>query len=456
MAIIFRALARVKQDLGQFLPEPAIRQAACEAGHHWRNRLLDPVATVQLFVLQILHFNTSLTALRHLAGPQYKPSAYCQARLRLPLLVMQNLLRKLCDVPGATGRYYGHKLWLADGSSASLPDNKALQRVFPQPRRQAKGCGFPLIKLLGIFDAATGLFFEMITGSLHTHEQSKIWQFHPLLAPGDVLLGDRGLCSFWHAAMLCSRGIFCVLRMHQRQIVDFHPHRKHKHGKGKNNKGKNNKGRPTKGLPTSKWVRRLGKHDQIVEWVRPQTRPKWMSVEQFAAMPLTLQVREVRHQLPRQGQRTITITIATTLLDPKQYPKHEILWLYQVRWEVETHFRQLKTTMQMRVLKCKTVDGVKKELLAFALAYNLVRLTMNEAAKRQNVDIERISFLDTLRWLTSAAPGDELPDLIINPWRPARQEPRVLKRRPKQFDLMNKPRSELRKRLHGQRVTPQA
>ncbi len=119
---------------------------------------------------------------------------------------------------------------------------------------------------------------------------------------------------------------------------------------------------------------------------------------------------------------------------------------------METHFRQLKTTMRMRVLKCTTVEGVKKELIAFALAYNLVRLTMQEAARRQNVDIERISFIDTPRWLTSAMPGEQLPDLVINPSRPDRHEPRVVKRRARQYDLMNHPRSELRKRLKNKAV----
>jgi IS4 transposase len=191
----------------------------------------------------------------------------------------------------------------------------------------------------------------------------------------------------------------------------------------------------------------LAKHDQIVQWIKPRTRPVWMSVQLHELLPATLLVREIRYLIPSKGQRTCCVTIATTLLDPVLYPKSEIRWLYQTRWEVETHFRQLKTTMQMRVLKCKTVDGVKKELLAFALAYNLVRLAMVEAATRQNVDIERISFIDTLRWLISAAPGDPMPDLVINPLRDDRHEPRVLKRRTKQYDLMNKPRKALQKRL---------
>ena len=438
MVSIYHALARVKQDLSKHLPESSILQAVSDAEHKWRKRILDPVITVQLFVLQVLHLNTSLTHLRHLAGPQFKPSAYCQARKRLPLKVMQSLLRRMCDAAGATGRFHGYKLWIADGSSAGLPDNPALQKVFPQPGRQRTGCGFPLIKLLGIFDAATGLFFEMLPASLHTHEQSQIARLHPLLGAGDVLLADRGLCSFWQLAMLWSRGVYCVFRMHQKQIIDFRPHRKQR---------EQLKRKADKGRPTSRWVRRLGKHDQIVQWVRPKARPKWMSLEQYAALPQELLIREVRYLIPRKGQRTLAVTIATTLLDPTLYPKSEIRWLYQTRWEVETHFRELKTTMHMRVLKCKTVDGVQKELLAFALAYNLVRLTMVEASVRQNVNIDRISFVDTLRWLTTAMPGERLPDLVINPLRDDRHEPRAIKRRAKQYDLMNRPRKELRKRL---------
>jgi hypothetical protein len=98
----------------------------------------------------------------------------------------------------------------------------------------------------------------------------------------------------------------------------------------------------------------------------------------------------------------------------------------------------------MEVLRCETVAGVNKELLMFALVYNLVRLVMLEASRRQAVPVDRISFVDALRWLTEARPGVELPNLVVNPDREGRAEPRVLKRRPKQYDLMTKPRSELR------------
>jgi hypothetical protein len=123
---------------------------------------------------------------------------------------------------------------------------------------------------------------------------------------------------------------------------------------------------------------------------------------------------------------------------------------YGLRWSIETCLAHLKTTMKMDVLRCQTVRGIEKELTMYLLVYNLVRMTVLAAARRQGVPPERISFVDALRWLATARPGDELPDLVVNPHRPGRLEPRVRKRRPKEFPVMKKPRAELRKDLLAQ------
>ncbi len=65
-----------------------------------------------------------------------------------------------------------------------------------------------------------------------------------------------------------------------------------------------------------------------------------------------------------------------------------------MRWRVEENLKSLKHTMKMDVLKCKTVDGVLKELTMYAIAYNLVRVAMCEAGDRQGVMADRISFVD--------------------------------------------------------------
>jgi hypothetical protein len=286
---------------------------------------------------------------------------------------------------------------------------------------------------------ATGMILQLTLMSLKVHEMSQLAGPHGALQSGDVLLGDRAFCSFGHLALLAAMSVDAVFRMHQRQIVDFTPGRpcRQKHGKKK---------RYRRGMPNSRFVKKLGEEDQIVEWKRPDNRPVWMSDEQFAAQPAVLQVRELRYRIIAKGMRTREVTIATTLLDPMRYPKREIARLYNLRWEIETNFRHMKTTMKMEHLKCQSPDGVMKELMVFALVYNLIRAVMVQAAQRQDVaDANRVSFIDASRWVRSLLTNPQtgpMPELIVNPHRPGRAHPRVKKRRMKEYDLMNKPRAE--------------
>jgi len=282
----------------------------------------------------------------------------------------------------------------------------------------------------------------MLASPLRTHDMSKAAELHPELQAGDVLAADRGFCSFAHLVLLGQRGVHGLLRVHQRTIVDLTPGRPHvEPGRGKSDR--------KKGKPRSRWLRSLGATDQVVEWLKPanSSRPKWMSPEQFAALPDSIVVRELRYAIDQKGFRPKQITLVTTLVDAEIYSKQTLADLFRQRWEIETNFAHLKTTMKMDVLKCKTVDGVLKELQVFALIYNLVRQVMLLAAVRQQVDVRRISFIDALRWLQTARPGDQLPKLVVNPDRPNRLEPRVRKRRPKEYPLMKQPRRQLKKEL---------
>jgi hypothetical protein len=373
--------------------------------------------------------------------------------MRLPLKVLEALLdesaaamQQACASQGAL--WCGLRAYLVDGSSTITPDTRDSQRAFGQPKACKKGCGFPVPKVLGLFDAFSGLMIKVLAFPLYTHEQSKVWMLHPLLEAGSLLVGDRGFCSFVHLAMLVSRGIHGLFRIHQKTIVSFHPHRRHR---VKCSKRPKVRGKP---IPCSRFVKRLGKHDQIVEWFKAAvTRPEWMDPKQFRRLPDSLLVRELRFVIPRKGQRTRVVTIATTLLDPRLYPKEKIAELYGVRWQVETHLAELKTTLKMRKLKSKTSQGVLKELTVYALVYNLIRLVMVRAASAQGVAPHRISFIDTLRWLLSAGLDEELPQLIVNPHRPDRHEPRVVKDQQDTYTKMTRPRKTLRKELKRQKVT---
>jgi hypothetical protein len=441
MANISRALRRIKQDLEPFLPESRIRSACRQVGHHWRNRQFDPVATIHLFILQLLHFNTAMTDLRLLTKVPVNPASYCKARMRLPLSVLWMLLRESARAMGGrrdkAGLWHGLRVWLTDGTCTITPDTPSSQKKFPQPKGQKKGCGFPQIKILGLIDAVSGLIVEALCFSLYTGEQSKVCKLHPLLGEGDLLVGDRGFCSFVHLAMLFSRGIGGLFRMHQKRIVDFGAYRKTRR-------------QGQKGRPRSRFVKRLGKYDQLVEWIKPTTKPKWMKKEQWLLVPATLLVRQLRYTIPAKGQRTRVVTIATTLLDPVLYPRDEVAALYGVRWTVETHFAELKTTLKMRKVKSQTPLGAQKEVAVYCLVYNLIHVIMLQAAARQRVKPDRISFIDAVRWLQTADPGEELAELVVNPERRGRHEPRVVKDRHDSFPRMTRPRAQLRKALKKQ------
>jgi len=438
-ATISPVLQRIKSDLSEFLPDAMVEDACRQVGHVWRRRRLDPVLTLHLFILQVLHFNTALSHLRHLSKVPMTAAGYCKARMRLPLAALQVLLRQSSAAMrraagGEQSRWCGLRAFLVDGSSTITPDTAALDKFFGHPSNQKKGCSFPVPKLLGLFDAFTGLIVEVLCFPLFTHEMSQVWKVHPLLGAGDLLVGDRGFCSYVHLALLHLKSIQACFRMHQRQIVSFQVNRK-KHRKGQ------------KGKPRSKFLKRLGKHDQLVCWDQPprHQKPKWIGLQQYLSLPATLTLRELRYRLEAKGQRTREVTIVTTLLDPLLYPKEKIAQLYGMRWQVETHLAELKTTLKMRKLKSRTVAGVQKELAVYCLVYNLVHAVMLKAAQKQQVTPDRISFIDTVRWLLSAQVGEQMPKLLVNPTRPDRHEPRVIKDLQDTYRKMSRPRSYLRR-----------
>jgi len=443
------ALARIKGRVSDAVPVELIQRLSREVGHRWRDRDLGPVVTTHLFLHQVLHGNVAVAELRRLSGLSFTEAAYCQARARLPRALLERLQQAVTDTLGdtiqvrPTARWHGHRVFLLDGSSFSMPDTPALQAQFGQPGGQAAGCGFPVAHLMTRFDAATGLLVRTTALPLRSHDLSGVPAMHGDLRAGDVLVGDRAFGSYAHLALCQQRGVHGVFRAHQKQLIDFRPHRRHATARSR-------KAGQT-GLPSSRWLKRLGKHDQLVEYVKPKERPSWLTPEQYAALPEVLVVREVRYTIKGCKRRTRVVTLVTTLLDAEEYPAKDLAQLYGLRWAVETNLKHLKQTLHLDVLRCQTVEGVLKELAVFVLIYNLVRRVMWEAARRQEVAPERISFIDAWRWLRHAQPGEELPTLVVNPERPGRAEPRVRKRRPKEFPLMKRPRAVLRKEVRAKK-----
>jgi hypothetical protein len=268
------------------LLQPDAILAVCrEIGYTgWHDRVLTPVTTRQLFLLQILHGHTACSHLPHLSGLRFTAAAYCQARARLPIrffdLLLQRFSRAVPRCAVDDGRWQGHRTFLVDGSGGSRPDTPALQEAFGQPTVQRPGCGFPVARLLGLFHAGTGVLLTRVVAPLLTHDLARVQAVHPALQPGDVLVADRGLCSYAHLALLGQAGVHAVLRVWARQIVDFTPGRPFVRPSVRRTPA-------VTGVPRSRWRKALGVHDPLVAWLKPTTWPSWRTREALAALPET-------------------------------------------------------------------------------------------------------------------------------------------------------------------------
>ena len=367
-----------------------------------------------------------------------RTAGYCKARARLPQAdldrVHAGLARRVRSAHLGRGLWLGRAVKVADGSGLSMPDTPSNQKRYPQSKRLKKGCAFPVMRVTALFCLATGVLIGLAKGPLSVGEGALFRTLWGLLEAGDVLLADRGFCSFCEICSLVKRGVDAVLRNHPRRTV---------------------------GVTV---LKRLGRRDHWVLWHKPRTRPDWVSPADWDAVPATLTLRRIRFRAAVKAFRTREVTVVTTLLDPKAFPTKSFPELYRRRWQAELFLRDIKITTGMDILRCKTPDMLHRELTMHLIGYNLVRLTMLEAARDHDVPAERISFKGALSLLRSWAPrfsgegpddpralwsrlldylaGDPLPN------RPNRVEPRARKRRPKNYQLLTQPRHEFKEIPH--------
>jgi len=373
-------------------------------------------------------------ATRRLPVPGTSTGAYCLARARLPLQTLRDIqahaASKLQRGILSEQLWLGRHVKVIDGTGVSMPDTPENQAVWPQHTNQADGCGFPVAKLVGCFCLSSGALLGLEEGNKHIHESRLFRRQHGLLHEGDVALTDRGFCSFSSIAELLSKGVDTVMRVHHARPTDLR-------------KGK-----------------RLGSRDRLVTWTRPAYRPREFTEPEWQALPETLTLRMLHIQIDIPGFRTESIVIVTTLTDPAAYPPEELARLYFRRWSVELFFRDIKITLGMDVLRCRTPEMVRKEIALHVIAYNLVRGLMQQAAALYEADLSRLSFkgsVDTLRQWTDSFNAshskpreqrrlfNQLLEIIAEdtvPFRPERSEPRVRKRRPKNYPLMTRPRHQ--------------
>lgn len=436
-------LSQIEQTLAPALPGDLLQRPPC--GQHSRQRVFDLARTFWCWVWQVFQSNTScrdvvrqmqamLALLEHAPAAQ-STSAYCQARGKLSLPLLQKAFVASAGSAGKAASsstlLQGRPIKIADASSVRLQDTPANRQTFPPSQNQFGSRGFPILKLLGLFSLASGALLAHLTGSLQVAEQRLFLGLADYFQPEDILVADRAYGRYALVYWLRTLRVDLLARLNARsRRVDFR-----------------------------KALKRLGPKDGLFIWHKPIVPSKLFNPEQWAQVPQTLTVRLLHVRLYKPGFRTRELTVVTTLLDAHLYPAEQIFAAYFKRWRMEMCLDDLKTTLGMEMLHCKSPELVRKELLVYLITHNLIRWIIAQSAQTEKASLERISFkgtLDAFRQWTVAlvqirGPGGKAKrtrlwqellqtlaaDLV--PSRPERQEPRAVKKRSK-YPLLNRNR----------------
>jgi putative transposase len=419
---------------------------------HTRTSLWTPALTLWTFLSQTLDGIKSCRAAvarafaaLALSHPltNYDTGSYCRARAKLATPLLQRLTLQIGAALEKAAlpawRWHDRQVVLVDGFTTTLPDTWANQQQYPQPNTQKAGLGFPLLRVVVLLSLATAAAQGVALGPYQGKESGETALLRTLLdqlAPGTIVLADRYYCSYFMLALLQAQGVDAVLRLHQCRASDF------------------------------RRGRRLGVDDHLVVWYKP-ARPEWLDEATYAALPESMEVREIRKRITKPGYRVKQLTVITTLVDAATYDTEAIAELYHQRWHVELDIRAIKATLKMDELRCLTPFMVEKEIWVHFLGYNLIRKVAAQAALLREVCPREVSFAASQQtvlgaWskLTEATAAERLQIgasllRVLGKekvgQRPDRCEPRAKKRRPKKCKLLTKPRAQARAELLGRR-----
>lgn len=444
-----KSFSQLAECFRGFIPEKLLHPSASKA--HSRRRVFSKENTFWAFFSQVIDADggckevvrkiQAYASINALKLPASSTSAYCQARKKLEqselMKILKHTAKRLNDMSDR-GFLKGRRVIVVDGTGISMPDTPANQEEWPQQRHQKEGCGFPTARICACFSLATGGLLSFEVGNKKSAELPLFRKQWETFNKGDIFLGDKGFCSYYDLANLKDRGVDSVITLARRlpvSAVDAH--------------------------------KVFDKNDMLVSWKKPYWNKKSAySREQWDALPSVLRVRQIHVTVAVPGYRTESFYIITTLTDEKNYTADELADLYLQRWNVELFFRDIKTTMGMDVLKCKTPEMVHKEIIMHFIAYNSVRMLMYEAAEERDVDVSRLSFKGSLQALRQWEPHlnqakiskrerfrilSALYDAIAEnevPLRPGRSEPRCVKRRPKPYQLLTAARHKMKEIRH--------
>jgi hypothetical protein len=344
------------------------------------------------------------------------------------LKIHRHLVSNLCPRRGP-------RTFVIDGTTLGMSDTLANQTAWPQSRSQKEGCGFPIMRVVGLFDLFTGVWVGVASGNYRSSERNlcrKLWKH---LRAGDTIIADSGFCCWFTLYIFSQRGVKVVMRKTGSRKSDSH-------------------------------AKKLGKGDVLERWKKPTTVPKWLSRSTYEQMPISMFVRIVTVVVDQgAGYRTTELQLASTVLDPEQLSATQMGAIYLSRWQVELFIDDLKTTLGMAILTTRSPAMIRRELLMHIIAYNLVRSLMQQGEVSDDSSASFKGTLDRINeWLpvllaaTSASIRrrlvEDLLELVAEdqvPYRPFRREPRAVKRRPKPYQLLNRPRHQMTEIPHRSR-----
>jgi len=419
-----------------------------------RRRIFSKANTFWAFFSQVLDADggckevirklQSYASIKGVNVPSSSTASYCTARKKLDERMLSEIFAhtavRLDRIPEA-GLLNNRRVIVVDGTGVSMPDTPKNQEVWPQSSSQKSGCGFPTARVCACFSLESGALLSYAIGNKKNNELPlfrKQWKIFKL---GDIFLGDKGFCSYFDIANLKKQGVDSVVTLARRTPVS-----------------------------SGGSLKKLGPDDLLITWKRPAYN-KILSYSKDACeeLPEELVLRQIKVTVKHLGFRTQEFYLVTTLLDAKQYPASELAELYFKRWDVELFFRDIKTTMGLDILRCRTPEMIRKEILMYFITYNCVRQLMCEAAEEANMEVRVVSFKGSVQALRSWEPHlnqtkisraeryrliSDLYDAMTNTpirQRPGRSEPRCLKRRPKNYQLMTSPRHEMKEIPHRSR-----
>ena len=438
-------LARCFTD---FIPTQTLQPH--QSGAQSRRRLFSKENTFWGFFSQILDADSgcsevvrkfhAFAASRSMTLPSSSTSAYCQARLKLEESDLENIqahTSKQIIQRGEDDLLFSRPVVVVDGTGISMPDTTENQQVWPQTTQQKPGCGFPQAYICACFNLQTGVLLSYELGNKKSHELPMLRKQWDTFNAGDIFLGDKGFCSYYDVFKLLDKGVDSVITLGKRKLV-----------------------------AAKNADQILDEDDLLIHWPKPKwTKHLSYSKAEWQALPDKLVLRQIKVKVTEPGFRTQSFHIITTLTDPGIYSAKEIADLYYQRWNIELFFRDIKTTMGMDILRCKSPGMIRKELLMHFIVYNCLRLLMLKAADKADVPVRLISFKASVQALRQWEPllksdlstqeqtrlllllCDSIAASVLHQ-RPGRREPRCKKRRPKNYQRLTKPRHEMQETPH--------